>query len=81
MVSIEMAMIKASVRLNHPPFRFKWIDESPINEWLVANVGIGESFRNHKVKPRPWYVEHCEGYLVYYFIREEDAVMFSLRWQ
>lgn len=73
-------MIQASVRLNHPPFRFKWIDESPINEWLVANVGIGESFRNHKVKQHPWYVEHREGYLLYHFVRKEDAVMFSLRW-
>ena len=81
MVSIEMAMIKASVRLNHPPFPNFWIDESPINEWLVANIGIGESFRNHKVKHRPWYVEHREGYLLYHFVREEDAVMFSLRWQ
>lgn len=73
-------MIQASVRLNHPPFRFQWIDESPINEWLVANVGTGESFRNRRVKQHLWYVEHCEDYLEYYFVRKEDAVMFSLRW-
>lgn len=73
-------MIKTSVRLNHPSVPNRWIDESPINRWLVDNVGIGESFRNHKVKHRPWYVEHCDGYLVYYFVREQDAVMFSLRW-
>ena len=73
-------MIQASVRLNHPPFPNRWIDESPINEWLVANVGTGESFRNRRVKQHPWYVEHCNGYLEYYFVRKEDAVMFSLRW-
>lgn len=77
MVLTKMAMI--SVRLNHPPLR--WINESPINEWLVSNIGIGESFRNHKVKPSSWYVAHHEECLVYYFIREKDAVMFSLRWQ
>lgn len=73
-------MIQASVRLNHPPFRNQWIDESPINEWLVANVGQGESFRNHKVTPCSWYVAHHEGHLEYYFIRKEDALMFALRW-
>jgi hypothetical protein len=73
-------MIQTSIRLNHPPQSNCWIDESPINEWLVANVGQGESFRNHKIKPRPWYVAHHEDCLVYYFVQEKDAVMFSLRW-
>lgn len=73
-------MIQASVRLYHPQQFNRWIDESPINEWLLDNVGQGESFRNHRVKPRFWYVEHCEDYLEYYFVRKEDAVMFSLRW-
>ena len=73
-------MITASVRLYHPNQHNGWIDESPINRWLVDNVGIGESFRNHKVKERTWYVEHCDGYLVYYFVREQDATAFALRW-
>lgn len=73
-------MIAASVRLYHPHQRNRWIDESPINVWLLTNVGTGESFRNRRVKQHPWYVEHCENYLEYYFIRKEDAVMFSLRW-
>jgi hypothetical protein len=30
---------------------------------------------------RPWRVEHRYGYLEYHFAREQDAVMFSLRWQ
>ena len=73
-------MIQASVRLNHPHFRFQWIDESTINEWLVANVGMGDSFRNRRVNEHLWYVEHHRDYLEYYFVRKEDAVMFSLRW-
>ena len=73
-------MIQASVKLKHPPVRNQWIDESPINEWLVDNVGTGESYRNRRVKEHLWYVEHQMDYLEYYFVRKEDAVMFSLRW-
>lgn len=73
-------MIKASVKLNHPPFRNQWIDESPINVWLVANIGTGESFRNRRVKEHLWYVEHEKDCLIYHFARKEDAVMFALRW-
>jgi len=73
-------MIKASVKLNHPPFRNKWIDESPINVWLLANVGHHSGFKNAVHELRPWYVEHHKDYLEYHFAREEDAVMFALKW-
>lgn len=73
-------MIQASVRLHHPPFRNQWIDESPINVWLLANVGHHSGFKNAVHELRPWYVEHEKDYLEYYFARKEDAVMFALRW-
>lgn len=73
-------MIKASVRLKHPPFKNRWIDESPINIWLLANVGHHSAFKNAVHIHRPWYVEHLSEELVYHFAREEDAMMFSLRW-
>ena len=73
-------MIQASVKLYHPPFRNRWIDESPINEWLLANVGYHSAFKGAVHELRPWYVEHEKDYLVYHFARKEDAVMFSLRW-
>ena len=40
-------MISASIKLHHPKQVNRWIDESPINVWLLANVGhharLGES--------------------------------------
>ena len=73
-------MIQASVRLNHPPFRFQWINESPINEWLVANVGHHARLGEGVTQLYPWSVEHHKDYLVYHFAREQDAVMFRLKW-
>lgn len=70
----------STVRLYHPPYRNCWIDESPINEWLVANIGIGESFRNSVHKQHRWYVDHKKDCLIYYFVCEKDAMRFALRW-
>jgi hypothetical protein len=73
-------MIEASVRLDQPKFRNQWINESPINEWLLANVGRCSKFRDSVTEEHPWHVDHRFGYLVYSFARERDAVMFALRW-
>ncbi len=73
-------MIQASVRLNQPTTPFKYINESPINEWLLANVGQCAKFRDSVTEEHPWHVDHRFGYLVYSFAREKDAVWFSLRW-
>lgn len=73
-------MITASVRLYHPQQANRWVDESPINVWLLANVGHHSGFKNAVHELRPWYVEHHRDYLEYYFARERDAVWFSLRW-
>ena len=74
-------MISSSIRLNwaQPPNRF--VDEGPINEWLLANVGTHAPTMDTVSEDRPWRVEHRYGYLEYHFARESDAVMFSLRWQ
>ena len=74
-------MIQARVRLYHPEQRNKWIDESPINVWLLANVGRHARFRDSVSEQQPWHVDHEYGYLEYHFARELDAVAFALRWQ
>ena len=74
-------MISSRIRLNwaQPPNKF--IDEGPINEWLLTNVGTHAPTMDTVSEDRPWRVEHRYGYLEYHFARESDAVMFSLRWQ
>ena len=74
-------MIAASVRLYHPQRVNRWIDESPINVWLLANVGHHARLGQGVTQLYPWSVEHHRDYLVYNFAREADAVMFALRWR
>lgn len=74
-------MIAASVRLYHPLQPNKWVDESPINRWLVDNVGVYARFRDCVDELRPWSVDHEHDYLVYHFARENDAIMFALKWK
>jgi hypothetical protein len=73
-------MISASVKLYHPRQVNRWIDESPINVWLLANVGNHARFRDLVDQDRPWHVDHKRDCLVYSFAREQDAVWFALRW-
>lgn len=73
-------MIVAKVRLMQPKDRNKFINESPINEWLLANVGTHAKFRNMVDESRPWHVDHNFGEVIYSFARERDATMFALRW-
>jgi hypothetical protein len=73
-------VISASVKLYHPQQVNRWIDESPINVWLLANVGNHAKFRDLVDQDRPWHVDHKRDYLVYSFAREQDAVWFALRW-
>ena len=74
-------MIQASVRLNHPPGHNRWIDESPINRWLVDNVGVYARFRDCVDEDRPWSVDHERDYLVYHFARKHDATIFALKFK
>lgn len=73
-------MIAASVTLKEPINHNKFIDESPINVWLLANVGAHSKTRDNVTEERPWHVDHKFRELVYSFAREQDAVMFALRW-
>lgn len=70
-----------TVSLYHPGPN-QWVDESPINQWLVANVGISDSlaWADPLSPSQPWQVEHYPSRLVYYFYRDKDAIMFALRW-
>jgi hypothetical protein len=72
-------MIVATVRLTEPPGN-RFIDESPINVWLLANVGKHSPYKDNVSEKHPWYVEHGFRYLTYHFAREQDALLFSLRW-
>lgn len=74
-------MIAASVRLYHPaPELTKFIDEKPITRWLLDNVGDFIRYTDYVAKEWSWCVQHEDYYIDYYFAREEDAVMFALRW-
>lgn len=70
-----------TVTLYHPTDA-RWIDESPINQWLLANVGrCAEHCWDEVLSERlPWQVEHYPNRLAYHFYRESDALMFALRW-
>lgn len=72
-------MIVSTVRLPHPIQKNRWIDESPINRWLVDNVGTHAQFRDLVDDDRPWHVDHEQHYLEYHFAREQDAVLFALK--
>ena len=80
MVYVEVVVIEATVRLNHPKQRNRWVDESPINVWLINNVGTYARFRDQVDESHPWHVDHQHGYLEYSFARGRDATAFSLRW-
>jgi hypothetical protein len=73
-------VIVASVRLKEPENQFKFIDEGPINVWLLANVGVHARFKDLVDEERPWHVEHNFREIVYHFAREQDATLFALRW-
>lgn len=73
-------MIAATVRLKHPVPGWKFVDESPINVWLLANVGTHARFRDSVTEQHPWHVGHFLGFVEYSFAREQDATMFALRW-
>ena len=73
-------MIAASIKLIEPKDPNRFIDESPINVWLINHVGKHARFRDEVSEERPWHVDHGFRYLLYSFAREKDAVMFSLRW-
>ena len=73
-----------TVSLYHPaPERNRWIDESPINQWLTTNVGMCANLRwDEKISESlPWAVAHYPSRLAYHFYREKDAVWFALRWR
>ena len=73
-------MIFASVRLKHPVPGWKFVDDGPINGWLIDNVGANSRYRDGVTEEFPWCVNHEYGYREYHFAREKDAIMFALRW-
>lgn len=70
----------ATVKLHHSIPGKKFIDDGPINRWLLDNVGANARFRDLVDEQRPWHAEHTFDCIVYSFASEEDAIMFSLRW-
>lgn len=70
-----------TVSVYHPGAN-RWIDESPINQWLTTNVGMCANLRwDEKISESlPWAVAHYPNRLAYHFYRESDAVWFALRW-
>ena len=77
-------MILASVKLYHPNATTapgaKFIDLSSIHEWLFENVGVHAEFRDYVDETFPWHEANRFSYVEFSFAREQDAIMFSLRW-
>ena len=73
-------MIAARIQLRDTKPGWTFIDESPINVWLLENVGQNASRLSLLNEQRPWHVDHQFGRLEYSFAREQDAVLFALRW-
>lgn len=73
-------MILAKIKLNHPIPGRKFINDGPINKWLLDNVGHNARFRDLVDENRPWHADHGFYSIEYSFAREEDAILFSLRW-
>ena len=73
-------MIAAQIQLLDPQPGWKFRDESPINVWLLEHVGPNASRLSLLNEQRPWHVDHQFGGLQYSFAREQDAVLFALRW-
>ena len=76
-------MILATVKLYHPNATTapgaKFIDLSSIHEWLLAYVGRhAEGGRVNE--DYPWHESHHFGYVEFSFAREQDAIVFALRW-
>ena len=77
-------MIMASVKLYHPKVtsrEVKFIDLSSIHEWLLVHVGVHAEFRDQVDETFPWHEAHRFNYVEFSFAREQDAIMFTLRWQ
>ena len=76
-------MIMASVKLYHPHATTapgaKFIDISPIHEWLLSHVG-SHAEGGQVNEDWPWHESHHFGYVEFSFARERDAILFALRW-
>ena len=54
--------------------------EETIHLWLLDNVGYLALSRDHVGEDSPWYVTRRWEENIYHFAREQDAVLFKLRW-
>ena len=54
--------------------------EETIHLWLLDNIGDLALSRDHVGEDSPWYVTRRWAENIYHFAREQDAVLFKLRW-
>lgn len=48
--------------------------------WLYKHVGKHTKFADGLSSTRPWYMKHNVTHWTYYFLNEQDAVLFLLHW-
>lgn len=58
--------------------RFMLIHE--IVDWCNKLLGPATKFADGLSPTRPWYFQHEVTHWGFYFFRESDAVLFTLRW-
>jgi hypothetical protein len=69
-----------SIILKQP--KFGYINTSPINQWLISNVGQCAFVKRGGVidEDTPWDCSFSRDEIEFFFAREKDATMFALRW-
>ena len=73
-------MIRAEVTLLLANIEKVVQTEEAIELWLLDNVGILAEHRDRVDDEHPWCVTRRWAENVYHFAREQDAILFKLRW-
>lgn len=54
--------------------------EEALHQWLLDNIGPLAEHRDQVDELRPWCVTSKWAVNIYHFAREQDAILFQLRW-
>ena len=74
-------MIRAEVTLLLTDIEHVVQTEEVIDLWLLDNIGVLAQTRDHVDELHPWYVTRRWAENIYHFAREQDAIMFTLKWK
>ena len=66
------------VLLKYPGHNF--VDNIDQQKWCTKNLGPEAAWRDSLTEEKPWTLTYERGDTHWYFFKEEDAVLFALRW-